>query len=448
MADRLCERAETAERDAREAERKSAERQRFLKGAGRLDLPGAAAPGPGGNTIALRQSIRTQIAQARAILPQIRQGAAAAGQDRGVVPGLSQYFSQMESSIGAALQGIEACLDAPERCSPPSFFCPSPPNIPPFTKNVQSADFIRQIQESYRKAANSAYQACRDLQAEASRDVGRLRQENQGARRDLELPGSGGAQRFGETDLYLRRAESLRREAPQHRLEADRASGLSGYCGARSRSFFGAEKTHALVEGLKAAGKGGGTPGTGLRLDAKVIDLKAEWDRKWNKGTTLGASDVPLPKLSVGGDGGQTVSGRAKEYAKSYVDRGGPEWWRDLKSSYRKADEQMGLTEFILSRPKELAKDVIIEFVEKNCPFGKTLTTGYKILTAVKTTADEVGGIVVDAPRVIAYGSEAEAKALAGRADRAPLNFLNNLFDDVTGRFPMPKFGQSGSAHE
>ena len=101
----------------------------------------------------------------------------------------------------------------------------------------------------------------------------------------------------------------------------------------------------------------------------------------------------------------------------------------------------MELTEFITSRPKELAKDVATEFVENSLgAYGKTVTTGYKILSAVKTTSDEVGEILTDAPRVIARGSLDEARELSVRAERVPLNFLNNLFDDVTGKFPPPRY--------
>ncbi len=442
-ADGLCDKAEKAERDARDAERKSAERQRFLKGKGGIDLRGDAFQS--GDAAAIRQSVKAGIAQVRAILPQLRQGAAAATQDRGIVPGLGQYFAQMENNLSRTLQAADACLDAPRSCNVPSISCPPMPGMPVFN-NSGSANLIRQIQQSYAQAAETARQACRNLNTEVLGDVERLKRESRSAGAMGGLPGSAPAQPFGETDLYLRRAENLRREASASRQEADRASGVGGYCGARSHSFLGEETAHALVEEFKTGGRRR-KPEPGLRLDAKVIDLKEEWDGKWSQGRTLKASDVPLPKLSVG-DGDESAAGRIKDFLKDAADQGGPEWWRRARSAYQEGDEEMGLTEFIRSRPKELAKDIVTEFVENHCPFGKTLTTGYKILTAVKTTADEVGGIVVDAPGVIAYGGEAEAKALAGRADRVPLNFMNGLFDDVTGKFPMPQFGRTGRAHE
>jgi hypothetical protein len=88
-----------------------------------------------------------------------------------------------------------------------------------------------------------------------------------------------------------------------------------------------------------------------------------------------------------------------------------------------------------------LAKDVVTEIVERSLgAYGKTVTTGYKILSAVKTTSDEVGEILTDAPMVIARGSVEDARELYGRTERVPLNFLNNLFDDVTGKFPPPRY--------
>ncbi|MDD5763092.1 MAG: hypothetical protein PHP88_11380, partial [bacterium] len=95
-ADALCAKAETAERDARQAERKSEERQRFLKGKGGTAPRSDALP-TGGDTAAIQQSVKARLSEVRALLPQLRQGAAAAAQDRGAVPGLSQFFAQMES---------------------------------------------------------------------------------------------------------------------------------------------------------------------------------------------------------------------------------------------------------------------------------------------------------------------------------------------------------------
>lgn len=434
-ADGLCEQAERAERAARDAERKSVERERFLKGKGGIAPSGGAAPTV--NRAAMTQEVRARIAEARAMLPQLRQGVAAANQDRGVVPGLSRYFSQMESNIGAALQSAEMCLNAPDSCSAPAIVCPYPPNIPVYGKNNASADFIRQVQASYRQSANAMYQACQNLSAATSRDVDRLRQESRAAAMQQGAQGSGGERRFGDTDLYLKRAESLKREAAQHRLEADSVSGIEGYCRAPQRARPGADdQGQAVVDALKAADarkrKAAPDPGPA----GTVIDLKAGWGRPWDKGRGLSAEVPPLPKAE-GGAQGETGLDKARDY----LSEKGQWWWYKAKSWYRDADEQVELTEFIKSRPKELVKDVVTELVEKNCgSFGKSLTTGYKILGAVKSTSDEVGEILVDAPAVIAYGSEADARELSGRADRAPVKFLNDLFDDVTGKFPPPRY--------
>jgi len=431
-ADVLCAKAETAERDAKQAERKSEERQRFLKGKGGGASRNDAFPA-GGDTAAIRQSVKARLSEVRALLPQLRQGAAAAAQDKGVVPGLSQYFSQMESSLSRTLQAADACLDAPQYCSVPSISCPPMPGMPVFRNG--SANLIRQIQQSYVQSANQFRQACRNLNAGIVGDVERLKRESRPAGPAPGLPGIAPPQPFADTDLYLRKAENLRREASLSRQEADRISGVRGYCGSRSHFRMDAGTTHAVVEELKAAERPR-NPAADFPLDAKVIDLKSAWDRKWNKGTTLKTSDVPLPKLSVG-DRGESAPIRAGES----TEEGGPSWWDGQKAAYRQADKEMALTEFITSRPKELMKDVATEFVEFSLGgYGKTVTTGYKILSAVKTTSDEVGEILTDAPRVIARGSLDEARELYARTERVPLNFLNNLFDDVTGKFPPPRY--------
>ena len=436
-ADGLCGKAETAERDAREAERKSEERQRFLKGKGGIASRNDTLP-TGGDSAAIRQSVKARLSEVRALLPQLRQGAAAAANDRGVVPGLSQYFARMESDLGRMLQAADACLDAPRVCSVPSVSCPPVPAMPSFN-HTGSAAFIRQVQQSYAQSANQLGQACRNLNAGILGDVERLKMESRAAGPTGGLPGIAPAQPFGETDLYLRRAENLRREASLSRQEADRVSGVRGYCGARSHVRMDAKTSHAVVESFKAAERRR-KPEADFPLDAKVIDLKAEWEKKWSEGTTLKGSDVPLPKLTVG-EGGASAADRIKDGLKDYADQGGPGWWRDVKSAYQKGDEQMELTEFIKSRPKELLKDVATEIVEKSLgAYGKTVTTGYKIMSAVKTTSDEVGEILTDAPRVLAVGSVDEARELSVRAERVPLNFLNNIFDDVTGKFPPPRY--------
>ncbi|MDA8122071.1 MAG: hypothetical protein M0Z38_05830 [Deltaproteobacteria bacterium] len=432
-ADGLCAKAETAEREAKDYERKSGERQRFLKGKGGIASRNDTLP-TGGDSAALRQSVKARLSEVRALLPQLRQGAAAAAKDRGVVPGFSQFFAQMESNLGRMLQAADACLDAPQFCSVPSISCPPVPAMPSFN-HTGSAAFIRQVQQSYAQSANQFRQTCQNLNAGILGDVERLKMGSQTAGQPGRLPGIATPQPFGDTDLYLRRAENLRREASQYRLEADRASGVRGYCGARSHFRMDAKTSHAVVESFKAAERRR-KPEADFPLDAKVIDLKAEWEKKWSKGTTLKASDVPLPKLTVG-DGGKTAPGRAEEPP----GEDGPSWWDRQKAAYRQADKEMELTEFITSRPKELLKDVVTELVESSLgAYGKTVTTGYKIMSAVKTTSDEVGEILTDAPRVLARGSMDEARELYVRTERVPLNFLNNIFDDVTGKFPPPRY--------
>jgi len=424
--------APSAWADAREAERKSEERKRFLKGKG--GIAPRSDTFSSGDAAAIRQSVKNQIAQARAVLPQLRQAAAASNQDRGVVPGFSQYFVQMESTISRTLQAVDSCLDSPGSCSVPSISCPPPPSLNISARGA-SADFVRHVQQSYAQAANMARQACQQLNAGVVGEVERLKRESRNAGPTGSLPGIAPPQPFADTDLYLRRAENLRREGSQYRLEADRISGVGGYCGAPSRLRMDAKTSHAVVESFKAAERRR-KPAADFPLDAKVIDLKAEWEKKWNKGTTLHASDVPLPKLKTG-DGGETAPARTGDPPED----DGPSWWDKTKSAYRKADEEMELTEFIKSRPKELLKDVVTEVVEKSLgAYGKTVTTGYKIVSAVKTTSEEVGEILTDAPAVIAFGSVSEARELYGRTERVPLNFLNNLFDDVTGKFPPPRF--------
>jgi hypothetical protein len=429
--DRLCEKVETSERAAGEAERKSEERRRFLKGRGGTST-GSVTPSNVDAT-AIRQSAKAKIEQVRAILPQLRQGAAAASQDKGVVPGLSQYFVQVENTISRTLQSVDACLDNPQYCSVPPVSCPPLPAIPVFN-NVGSANLLRQVQESYRQSAEMARQACLNLNGEILGEVKRLKQEGQTSAAKEGLQTGSKAEQSGDTDLYLRRVESLRREAAQHRQEADRISGVSGYCGRRHTRK--ADTAHALVAAFKSGGKQEKKADPNILSGATVIDLKAGWDGKWSSGQSLNASGVPLPKLPVGDGATATAEGTG-----DIPEDDGPSWRQKALSSYQSANEQVELTEFIKSRPKELMKDVVIEIVENNLgSFGKSLTTGYKIVSAVKTTSDEVGEILVAAPRVIASGSEADARELAGRADRVPLNFLNSLFDDVTGKFPPPRY--------
>ena len=315
-ADVLCAKAETAERDAKQAERKSEERQRFLKGKGGIASRNDTLP-TGGDTAAIRQSVKTRLSEVRALLPQLRQGAAAASQDRGAVPGLSQFFAQMESNLSRMLQAADACLGAPQFCSVPSISCPPLPAMPVFQSKGSSANLTRQIQQSYVQSANQLRQACQNLNAGIVGDVERLKRESRAAALKRELPGSPPEQRFGEADLQLRRAENLRREASQARQEADRASGVRGYCGARSRFRMDAKTSHAVVESFKAAERRR-NPGADFPLDGKVIDLKTEWEKKWNKEMTLNASIGPLPKLT----GGEEKSAPVRSAQSTVFDKG------------------------------------------------------------------------------------------------------------------------------
>ena len=295
-ADALCAKAETTEREAKDYERKSGERQRFLKGKGEAASRNDALP-TGGDSAAVRQSVKAKLAEVRALLPQLRQGAAAAAQDRGVVPGLSQFFARMESDLGRMLQAADACLDSPQFCSVPPVSCPPMPGMPVFQNG--SANLIRQIQQSYTQSANQLRQACLNLNAGILGDVERLQKGSGNAGPMPGLPGIGPPNPLEDTDLYLRRAGNLRREAALSRQEADSAAGVRGYCGARSHGWMDAKTSHAVVESFKAAERPR-KPAADFPLDAQVIDLKTEWEKKWNKEMALNASNGPLPKLSVG----------------------------------------------------------------------------------------------------------------------------------------------------
>jgi len=140
---------------------------------------------------------------------------------------------------------------------------------------------------------------------------------------------------------------------------------------------------------------------------------------------------------------GSAASGEASatDRVREYLGEKAPWWWYKAKSMYREADEKVGLTEFIKSRPVELVKDVAVEYVNNNFgAIGRSATTGYKILGVTKSTADEVGEILVAAPQVIAHGSADDARKLYDRSNRVPLKVYNELFDDVVGKFPAPRY--------
>ncbi len=205
----------------------------------------------------------------------------------------------MESNLSRMLQAADACLGAPQFCSVPSISCPPMPAMPVFQSKGSSANLTRKIQQSYVQSANQLRQACQSLNAGIVGDVERLKRESRPAGPTLTLPGIAPPQPFVDTDLYLRRAENLRREAFLSRQEADRISGVRGYCGARTHGRVDAKTSHAVVESLKAAERRR-KPEADFPLDAKVIDLKMEWEKKWDKEMALNAPKGPLPKLTGG----------------------------------------------------------------------------------------------------------------------------------------------------
>lgn len=428
-ADRFCEKAEVAERAAGDAEKKSQERRKFLKAAGNRELQKDKTEAP--NASVIRLSVGAELTKAREILPQIRQGIEAAGRDQGIVPGLSQYFAQMERAISQLLQAGDSCLKNPQSCQMPVVVCPQPPPLPAFNNGGGSAGLIRNVQQSYSQAANQARQACQNLSSGMLAEMERFKRESQSATTSLSRPQEAST----GVDLQAKRAESLKREAAQYRQDADRLARVTGYCAARSNTPAPGGLPQGLVGALRSANHRSPSAEVRLSPDAVVIDLKASWQRKWDQGKALKASDVPLPKLSAGD--GEKNALQADETAAD----DGPGWWSKAKATYKTADEQMELTEFIKSRPKELVKEVVKELVEMNMgSAGKTLTTGYSILSAVKSTGDEVGGILQDAPKAIASTNPDEARELLVRTERVPLNFLNSVFDDVTGKFPPPRY--------
>jgi hypothetical protein len=285
-------------------------------------------------------------------------------------------------------------------------------------------------------AANQARQTCLELNGELRTEVERFKRDSRSAAINTASSASGGAERFGEADLQLRRAEALRRQAVQYRQEADRLSGVSGYCSVHSRSLKSPEKSHTVVAVLKAAGQPKRPADQGIPLEGKVVDLKAGWEQPWEKGSRLAATVAPLPNVSVG-ENGENASWLQDKATAGY---------EKAASWYREADEQVELTEFLQppsprefleDKGREAAKEVLVAM---SGPFGKSVEAGIKILDAVKGTTEEIGEILEDAPRVIGSGSAADAQELADRAHRVPVKFLNSLFDDVTGKIDLPEY--------
>ncbi len=376
-SDRLCEKADRSERDAREAERKSEERQRFLKGKGGTGAAPRTVPFQDGEAAVVRQSAKARIAQARATLPQLRQAAAASSQDQGVVPGYSRYFAQMESGLNGALQAAEACLDNPGNCIVPPIPCPSPPGLPAFPGGGNAA-FVRQVQQSYSQAANAAQQSCRKLNSEILGELERFQRAGRTAGTKGELPVGAESPRFGDADLYLRRADSLMRDASQYRREADRESGIRGYCGVRGASR-GPGVNRVAFDALKAAAARERKAEADFPLDAKVIDLKEAWEKKWGTGQALDTSNVSVSKLNArGGDTVEAVPGRDKkddvvsmEQQKKLIDQRleEPNKWSSglydsLKTNapplpYKKFDELQAGDVLLIAPEKENLKDLV-----------------------------------------------------------------------------------------
>lgn len=436
QADRLCAKADAAERDAREFERKSEERRRFLKG--RDGIAVGTRPAPAADTTAGRQSARAQIAQARAMLAQLRQQAAASENDRNVVPGFGRWFLQLEGGINRSLLALESCLDRPESCNIPPIACPAPP-APPSFSNVGSAAFVRNVQQSYQQAANASRQACQKMNAEFQREGDRLRREGRAAATPSAAPSaSAEGSRFGDTDLYLVRVESLKRDAARYRQEATRLSGVANYCsGPRTRPRIDPARARDVADAVGSAGKRGRKPkpDPAIKPAGTVVDLKAGWEADWNGDKAIAPSVVPpLPRVSVWRDG---------EEEPRWVNEDPPEdepsWREKTKEAYRKADEDFELTEFIQSRPKELRNDILKEIVSEYVPFGDTLVTGYEILSAVHETTVEIGEILQDAPAVLASNDEAAAQELADRAHQVPVFFMYKMFGDEIDKLPPPR---------
>lgn len=439
-----CRAAADAERLARELEANRARRARFLAGAGAAGAPRAG----GGEAPAGLAEAREAAAAVRAVVPQLRQAAASARHDRGLVPGLGDWFERLAADLDRAALALEGCARTPGRCTLPPLPCPTPPP-PPAGKGRDT--FSRQVQQAYASNAARMRQACLDL-GESLR-----RGREQAARASPAPVAEAPAFPPGAVDLYTPRIQALRRDAARLRQEADRLAGVAGACalGASAR---------AIPRGPRPAADAGETPAA-----PRVVDLSATWSRGWTSGRPLGASVPPLPVVSS--DEGDAGAARRKALAEDEAGADGPSWarearepraedapgeergrvagwlsdrWRSVRDAYREADRQMELTEFLLERPKALVEDVVTELVEL-LPYGKTVTFGYKLLGATRDTTEEVLQIVGEAPAVLAYGGAEEHRALGRRAAKVPVNFLDAVFDNVTGKFPKPRDPEEAS---
>ena len=201
--------------------------------------------------------------------------------------------------------------------------------------------------------------------------------------------------------------------------------------------------------------------GVGEGVEHKAVDLTSTWNREWENGCRLQDSSAPLPR--VASEDAESGAERRREVASRGSPANTPPWWppatvrrsegegggtagwlgdrwRAAKEAYREADRQVELSEFLLERPKALVLDVVTALVELH-PYGKTITTGYKLHGAVKDTSEDVFQIVSEAPSVLVHGGDAEIHALSRRAMKAPVNFLNAVWDDVTSKAPKARDG-------
>lgn len=431
-ADARCQQAATAERRARELERNAEKQQRFSawKGAG---SQGAASRGEGG---APGTATRASIERVRALLPQLREAAVQARHFG--MAGMADWFQLVEGELDRASRAAEACLGSPGRCIPPALSCPQPPPLPP-VKSAGSAEMTRQIQGSTASNANMVRQKCLSFGDE-------IRQARAGADPGPATARPGPANLPGGVDFYSRMIQSHRREAARYRAEADGVSGIHGYC----------------LRGPQASQKGRPAR-TAATPEPLVVDLAATWSASWSTGPRLGASSVPpLPRvpaedadgaaerrrfLADAGEGVPpwwesfraarmaTLGGTAKETAAWLADRyrlaeaSLRDAGRAAKGAWDEANEEVKLKEFVLEKPKALVETVVTTVIEA-VPGGKSVVTGYKITSATRDYAADIGQILVDTPRVAALGTPDETRAQVQRAEKAQANFVNAVFVD------------------